>query len=101
MGRGKTTPLVKTVVVIDAARTMKPTHANADARFARVSADTAMALDYALDRMREIEAVNPIHRFRDPAGNIREQIFEATCAEHKALFDVRYGVHTLVRRDAE
>ena len=102
MARGKNTPPpTKKVVVIDAARTMKPTHANGDARFARVSTDTADALDFALDRISEIEAANPIYKFREPAGDIRERIFEATCAAHKALFEVRYGVHVLIRRDAE
>jgi hypothetical protein len=106
--RKKITPPVKTVVVIDAARTMMATHENYDARISRVSSDTADAIDFAIDRLQEISAVNPIHLFRDHPGGrlradtaIREAIFHATFDAQKALSEVRYGVHTLVRKEAK
>jgi hypothetical protein len=109
MGRRKPTPPPpKTKVMVDLALTMKATHENYDARLARVSPDTALALDYAIDRLHEISAVNPIHLFRDHPGGrlradtaIREAIFHATCDAFKTLHEVRYGVHVLIRRDAE
>jgi hypothetical protein len=100
MAKGKKPPPPpKTKVVLDMAQTMPGTYANADARFARVSPDTAMALDYAIDRILEIEAVNPFHAFRSPEENIRETIFMATRDAFDKLFAVRYGVHVLTRQE--
>jgi hypothetical protein len=103
MARGKKTapPPAKTQVVVDVSKTIRATYANADARFARVSPDTAMALDYALDRISEIEAENPIHKFREPPGNIRERIFHATFDAQRALMTVRCGESVLIRKEVE
>jgi hypothetical protein len=88
-----------TTVIVDMAQTIKATYANADARFARVSPDTAMAIDYALDRISEIEAVNPIYKFRDPPGDLRERLFHVVFDAQRALMTVRCGESVLIRRD--
>lgn len=103
MGRTKkhTPPAKTTVVVVDPSKSIRATYSNADARFARVSADTAMALDFALDRIREIEAVNPIYKFRDPLGDLRERLFHVVFDAQRALMSVRCGESVLIRREAE
>ena len=95
MARGKTTPPPKTVVVVDAARTIPATHENYDERIARVPEPIAIALDYANGL---VDAIMNVCAPWRPAPTGRWDVYEATSRAREAIFRVRYGVDVLTRQ---
>jgi hypothetical protein len=86
---------VETVVVVDARQTIAPTRENYDQRVARVSVDTALFGDYAIDRVHEVASFCSQSMYGSPLSDAFMRCMKAI----DALRDVRFGADVLVRKE--